>query len=173
MTRALGGLRKWPWWLHLLGAAAFVALAFWAVPRLRPPTGAAASAAAAAGQCQQNLRALSLAAELYVQDYGALPPSARWQEALAPYAPGRETFRCPAAPGEDGYGFNAAAASPDAARSPGPAGRPLLFDGAAPEPGAADGLAAFVPRHPGGGFVAYLDGHVRLEPAAPLPGETR
>ena len=141
--------------------------------------------------CQRNLTQLSRALNMYADDWeDRYPPAAAWADLielnLSPEVhdpPGRDAFWCPAgerSPGDAGgdYAFNSILDAYARFEVASESRSPLCFDsdaGAAPDGSRniTDPLASFVVRHQDprlpkpGGNIAYVDGRLRLVPAAP------
>lgn len=113
--------------------------------------------------CMNNLRDLSMAVNMYADDYGTYP-GRRWNEALRHYRPEDKSFSCPAVSGNvPSYGMNSRLAGLSPAQIVTPARTILLFDSV---PGAdqlgGPELLAQPPRH-GGNNVSFADGHVEVD----------
>lgn len=128
---------------------------------------------ARAAQCMSNLKQLCLAAIMYAQDHGRLPPAEGWVEALMPYVKNRAVLRCPAdATGHPcSYAFHRDLSEKPLAEIPNPGQAVLFYEStqAAPAPtGTGDDLPP-APRHPNGYAFGFADGHVTFRPAWPKP----
>src|SRR5207302_8806703 len=59
-----------------------------------PPLGSYPRPRAKAAACQSNLRQLGMALNLYVDDWGRLPPASGWQDALRSRVDSDQVFLC-------------------------------------------------------------------------------
>lgn len=132
--------------------------------------------------CMNNLRDLSMAMNMYADDYGTYP-GRRWNEALRHYRPEDQSFSCPAAYGDTpSYGMNLRMARLSPNRIVTPARTVLLFDSewGTDQLGGRE-LLAQPPRHLNNN-VSFADGHVEMyddsfnwdpevEVSSPMPPE--
>lgn len=117
--------------------------------------------------CLHNLREIGLAASIYIEDHGTLPPAKKWTDALTPYLQrktgGMALLKCPSFDSSHGYAMQSAFGG----RKPGEINHPdralLFFDSTLGRPNASDALESFpvLQRHLGRGNAAFADGHVK------------
>ncbi|MFQ6098304.1 MAG: H-X9-DG-CTERM domain-containing protein [Armatimonadota bacterium] len=125
--------------------------------------------------CRANEKSLATATLMYAADHsGVLPPSARWDDAILPYAKNSNVFICPSAGNRGnwppGYAFNSHLDDVrEVSAMPVPAVCPILWDSTTLVANAADGGTSLAMRHRGGANVAFADGQVKwLDSAARL-----
>jgi prepilin-type processing-associated H-X9-DG protein len=140
-----------------LGAAALtVSLGVW--------VGAQRDQAAERRSCQSNLKQLSTALLMYMQDYDErFPPADRWTPNLQPYIKNNSVYKCPSDPKPHGYAMNKNLSRGSLADVERPAEITALFESNLHRP-SANGTATAVakpPRHMGGNNYAFIDGHVK------------
>lgn len=130
-----------------------------------------AAAAADKSECQSQLRQLARAFQMYAAaSDDALPDPDRWLDLIRPHLPTQVKVHCPADPEEGvSYAMNrnlAGKRRPEIAQQN---STPLLFESALHGRNPADTGESWVhpPRHPGGNYVLYVDGSVRLSPTSP------
>ena len=133
--------------------------------------GIAESQPAGGTECASHLKQLALAVLMWSQDHhDTLPPLAGWAKELDPYIKNMKVFRCPAAPDlECAYAYNAAVAGKSLAEIARPSETVLFYESTLGKLDAADrGESQPHPgRHEGANNLAYVDGHVKLQPPQP------
>ncbi|HJN15951.1 MAG TPA: hypothetical protein QGH10_10690 [Armatimonadota bacterium] len=109
-------------------------------------------------RCRSNLRQLTVAMDMYVDDCDDVyPPHARWPVRLEPYTRVTELYECPSVrwpPRRVDYAYADFLGGALKADVPDPVETYMFWD--------ADARAEAVFRHHGGLNVAYVDGHVKL-----------
>ncbi len=115
--------------------------------------------------CNSNLRQLSLAHLMYMQDYNGMPPHDNWSECVFPYVKREETLRCPADQTDArlSYDLNPDVAGVHRVHVERPACTFLLYE--------VDESGHLVFRHDGGANYAFMDGHVRWYQNTPEESE--
>jgi prepilin-type processing-associated H-X9-DG protein len=151
------------WWLPDLGSG----------ERVRPVT------------CSRNLRELSMAVQMYCQDWDTrFPPADAWDERVAPYRKGHSSYPCPVVkhPARvkavllpvhvTTYAFNRNLAGSAAPAVREPKTVVTLFETFRPGNGIAGtaDAVAWPPRHNGGSYYAFVDGSVRWSDRTPSFG---
>lgn len=116
-----------------------------------------------AERCRRNLKQLSTALSLYVEDHdGRLPPAA-WSAPLERYHQAPFLVVCPAAPQlTPGYRYNDSLSLRLREEVGRPEAAPVLFDG--------DAAGKLAIRHSGSGNVLFLDGRIRRRRSLPPGG---
>jgi prepilin-type processing-associated H-X9-DG protein len=117
---------------------------------------------AKAPNCRSNLKQLSTAVSMYLQDYdGRYPPCSAWSDALLPYALTPRTFHCPQDDSPWSYALNADLGAVSEAQLPRPAATVLLFETDLHKTNACGtAVDAVFDRHARGSNWAFVDGHV-------------
>ena len=120
---------------------------------------------AGAAPCPRNLHQITMALRIYADDHDdRLPPASSWQDAIFPdYIDSADMLKCPYDDGDHECSY-AMSRSLSAARLediPDPSLTPLLWD--------ADQTGRWAPRHDGGGYASFVDGHAELYQEPP-PG---
>lgn len=125
--------------------------------------------------CQSNLKQLSLAMLMYVQDYDEkYPPKGVWSGGTMPYVKNYMVYLCskghllsptvylgtPPPPTPTHYGFNSALPGLTLQKIISPASTIALFETKGPNEGGASDVAQ-PGRHQGGNNFGFVDGHVR------------
>lgn len=115
--------------------------------------------------CLSNTKNLSLAMQMYLEDYnGRFPEADRWVEALAEYMRDESVLKCPDddSEGRCSYGMNAALSGKTLDEIGDPSGVVVFFETASPGDNPVGGAADIVdpPRHLGGNNYGFTDGHV-------------
>jgi len=146
------------------GMAPLMGAAVATVAGVALPAVAKARENARQASCLSNLKQLSMALNMYANDWGGkLPPASRWVAALKPYIKSEAVFRCPS--DRSGHPVNYAMNSRLSGRKLGdivnPAAAIVLFDSSSESPNPADAGASLAKRHNGGANVAYVDGHCK------------
>jgi hypothetical protein len=126
--------------------------------------------------CLSNLKQMSLAMQMYAQDYDdRLPRRVDWMDALGPYIKAEPVFHCPSVQAEGqtsyGYAFNSALAGQKRSKLPRLARTPALYDSSDLSRNASDPVTSLPnpPRHLGN-IIGYADGHVSRPAPVGRPG---
>lgn len=149
----------------VVGVAVLAAILF--------PVFAQAREAARSASCQNNLKQLSIAVQMYTQDNdGRYPISGTWEDAALPFHNDPGLLTCPSeASAKPGYSFNAALNRLHQDWVKAPERQPMLFESMLRKPSGSDRLESFTTRHRArgtkAGNVAYADGHVTAEARPP------
>jgi hypothetical protein len=116
--------------------------------------------------CLSNVKQLSLAMQMYAQDYDdRLPQRANWMDSLELYVKNEAVLHCPSvrqdSPTSYGYAFNSALGGKKRSKLPGLATTPALYDSSNLARNASDPVTSLPnpPRHLGN-VIGYADGHV-------------
>jgi len=114
-----------------------------------------AGAKADQSQCMSNLKQLSLAVLMYVQDYDERFPraGADWADLIEPYMKNRSLLKCPADLEEPSYQLNESLRGRSMSEVVFPSSAVLFFE--------SDDGKTTVYRHNGGSVIALADGHVK------------
>jgi len=130
-----------------------------------------ATAAADKSECQSQLRQLARAFQMYAAaSDDALPDPDRWLDLIRPHLPTQAKAHCPADQEEGvSYAMNRNLAGKRRREIAQQNSTPLLFESALHGRNPAGTGESWVhpPRHPGGNYVLYVDGSVRLSPSRP------
>ncbi len=138
---------------------------------------AAAAASFEQSACEEQLRQLARAMQMYLAaSDGRFPDPDRWLDQLHRFLPADLSLRCPA-DREAGvsYAFNRNLAGLRRREVANPAGTPMLFASTLHGANPADGGESWPEelRHPAGNLVAFVDGSVRPMRRAPSFAVTR
>jgi prepilin-type processing-associated H-X9-DG protein len=152
----------------------------WAVDLARPVLSVDATSADPLGDavraadkstCEDQLRQLAKGIQMYAAASDDMfPDPDRWLDQIRSYLPHPPGIHCPADPVEGvSYAMNRNLAGKRCREVGNQAATPLLFESTLHTDNPADTGASWTgePRHPGGSFVAYADGSVRLSPRKP------
>jgi hypothetical protein len=120
--------------------------------------------------CISNLKQVTLALQIYVEDYdGHLPGSPRWMDAVRPYTASSDVFQCPTARKDDpaayGYAFERSLAGRALPNLMSSETKPMVFDSGWLYRSAAGPFKSAVclpGRHNHKDAVGFADGHVKL-----------
>jgi type II secretory pathway pseudopilin PulG len=175
-SRPRGGMPVWGWIMIGCGGVFILLLAGIAIMgAILFPVFAQARERARQASCMSNIRQLSLAMQMYAQDYDdRLPLRARWMDSLLPYTKNEALLHCPSVrPGGQtsyGYAFNSPLAGKKRSKLPSPATTPVLYDSRNLARNASDPMTSLPnpPRHLGN-VIGYADGHVRAAAPQRLP----
>ena len=156
--------RGMPLWAIIVISLTFLTTIYFAVIGYLAPT------------CDNNLRQLSTAIQMYAEDYDErLPIKSSWGEGLRPYVKKESVYTCPSRPLQYGYAFNSALDQQLTSRIPPPKQGQVavLFESNLGLLNGSDPLASFVKAHWSGeqgfGRIAFLDGHVKGVTTPPSP----
>jgi prepilin-type processing-associated H-X9-DG protein len=122
-------------------------------------------------KCVRNMRQLSLAFQLYREDYDdRLPPAANWMDRLIIYHKDESNYRCPfdgstRTSGGYGYALSNKVAGRTGSELGDLASRTLIYDSTNLARDASDPVTSLPnpPRHEGWNNIGYADGRVRSQ----------
>jgi prepilin-type processing-associated H-X9-DG protein len=133
---------------------------------------AEAAAEAHRSACEQQLKGLARAFNMYLEASDQrFPDPDRWLDQIRPYLPLTAELHCPADPDAGiGYAMNRNLAGKQRSNITNHSITPLLFESALHIPNAADTGQSWAapPRHPGGNHVLFVDGSVRARERKPF-----
>ena len=113
-------------------------------------------------QCQNRVRSIALAIQLYADEHdGKYPPAATWSDVISAYLPGEEALQCTELKGEKcAYGFNRALSEKPMQSIPPDTVVVFEASGGCNYFGGPDAITASPP-HRGNYLIGFADGSVR------------
>jgi len=116
--------------------------------------------------CITHVKQMTMALQMYAQDYDGVITTSAWQENLAPYVKSTEMFDCPRLVKDgqrNGYALNKDLPGMSTSRMADPSSTPSFFDS---NVSGVDDIAPVTavpspPRHKDGNTIGYYDGHVK------------
>ncbi len=115
--------------------------------------------------CARNLRQISLAMMMYVQDYDEkFPPASVWIDVLLPYVRTEDVFDCPEGNGEYGYAMNEKLSRLSLAEVRYPSATVMIYESKIRRRNHFGTGKDLDYRHYGGSWVAYCDSHCAWHP---------